>query len=58
MVPPDTYQLEAPPPRVTIEPSGAQESLLWKMCSKLIHPSSWVINDLENTIHNAQQRKV
>ena len=61
MVPPDTYQLETTPPqgkRVNVEPSGAQESLLWKMCSKLIHPSSWVINDLENTIHSPQQRKL
>src|SRR5208283_4810383 len=52
VVPPVTYQLETPPQgkRVNVEQSGAQESLLWKMCSKLIHPSSWVINDLENTI--------
>lgn len=61
MAPPDTYQLVTPPPqgkRVNVEPSGEQESLLWKMTSKLIHPSSWVINDLENTIHSAHQRKV
>ncbi len=61
MVPPDTYKLETIPPqgkRVNVEPSGARESLLWKMCSKLIHPSSWVINDLERTIHNPDQRKV
>ena len=61
MVPPDTYKLETLPPqgkRVNVEPSGARESLIWKMCSKLIHPSSWVINDLENTIHNPDQRKV
>ena len=61
LVPPDTYQLEMPlieGKRVTVAPSGAQESLIWKMCSKLIHPSSWVINDLEGTIHNAYQRQV
>ena len=61
LVPPDTYQLETPlieGKRVTVAPSGAQESLIWKMCSKLIHPSSWVINDLEGTIHNAYQRQV
>ena len=61
LVPPDTYQLEMPliqGRRVTPEPSGAQESLIWKMCSKLIHPSSWVINDLEGTIHNAYQRQI
>jgi hypothetical protein len=61
LVPPDTYQLETPliqGRRVTVEPSGASESLIWKMCSKLIHPSSWVINDLEGTIHNSYQRQV
>ena len=61
LVPPDTYQLEMlliEGKRVTVAPSGAQESLIWKMCSKLIHPSSWVINDLEGTIHNAYQRQV
>jgi hypothetical protein len=61
LAPPDTYQLETPPvqgKRVTVEPSGAKESLLWKMCSKLIHPSSWVINDLEGTVHNSHQRQI
>jgi hypothetical protein len=49
IVPPDTYQLEMPlihGKRVNVAPSGVQESLIWKMCSKLIHPSSWVINNL------------
>ncbi len=61
LVPPDTYQLEMPftqGKRVTVEPSGPQESLIWKICSKLIHPSSWVINNLDGTIHNAFQRQV
>ncbi len=61
LVPPDTYQLAMPliqEKRVTVAPSDAQESLIWKMCSKLIYPSSWVINDLEGTIHNAYQRQV
>ena len=61
VAPPGTYQLEAPliqGKRVTVAPSGAQEALMWKMCSKLIHPSSWVINDPEGTIHNADQRQV
>jgi hypothetical protein len=61
LVPPDTYQLETPliqGRRVSVEPSGDKESLIWKMCSKLIHPSSWVINDLEGTIHNSHQRQV
>jgi hypothetical protein len=61
LVPPDTYQLEMPPTqakRVVVAPSGAQESFIWKMCSKLIHPSSWVINDLDGTVRNADQRQV
>jgi hypothetical protein len=61
LVPRDTYQLDALPmqgKRVFVEPSGTKESLLWKMCSKLIHPTSWVINDLEGTAHNADQRQV
>jgi hypothetical protein len=61
LVPADTYQLEMPltqGKRVTVAPSGAQESLIWKICSKLIHPSSWVINDLKGTIHNTYQRQV
>lgn len=59
--PPDTYQLEIPPiqgKRLTVAPAGAQESLIWKICSKLIHPTSWVINDLEGTVHSAFQRQV
>jgi hypothetical protein len=61
LVPPDTYQLEMPPiqgRRLAVAPSGTQESLIWKICSKLIHPTSWVINDLEGTVHNAFQRQV
>ena len=61
LAPPDTYQLETPlteGKRVTVAPSGAKESLLWKLSSKLIHPSSWVINNLEGTVHNAYQRQV
>lgn len=61
LVPPDTYQLETPltqEKRVTVIPSNEQESLIWKICSKLIHPSSWVINDINGTIRNAYQRQV
>ena len=61
LVPPDALQLEMPlikGNRVTVAPSGTQESLIWKMCSKLVHPTSWVINDLEGTIYNAHQRQV
>ena len=61
VVPPDTYQVDTLPmqvKRVFVEPSGTKEALIWKMCSKLIHPSSWVINDLEGTVHSADQREV
>ncbi len=61
LVPTDTYQLAMPPilgKRVSVGPSDPQESLIWKLCSKLIHPSSWVINNLEGTIHNVFQRQV
>jgi hypothetical protein len=61
-VPPSgTYQLGsvlAKGKRVTVEPSDAEEALLWKMCSKLIHPSSWVINHPADTIHNTYQRQI
>lgn len=60
-VPPDTYKLESPAiagSRIAVRPTGAQEGLLWTMCSKLIHQSSWVINDSAGTIHNAHQREV
>lgn len=61
LAPPDADQFEMPEvegKRVTVEPSGEREALIWKLCSKLIHPSSWVINDLEGTVHNAFQRQV
>jgi len=61
LVPPDTYQLAMPliqGKRVTVAQSGPPESFIWKICSKLIHPSSWVINDPEGTTHNAYQRQV
>ena len=60
LVPAGTYQLGIPAKgkRVNVETSDAEEALLWKMCSKLIHPSSWVINHAADTIHNAYQRQV
>jgi hypothetical protein len=36
--------------RVTVRPSGDQEELTWKVASKLIHPTSQVINGFETTI--------
>ena len=38
--------------RVYVSPSGDQEELTWKMASKLIHPSSQVINGFENTMND------
>jgi len=38
--------------RVDVRPSGDQEDLTWKMASKLIHPSSHVINEFENTMND------
>jgi hypothetical protein len=60
LVPAGTYQLGIPAKgkRVNVEASDAEEALLWKMCSKLIHPSSWVINHTADTSNNAYQRQV
>jgi hypothetical protein len=61
LVPAGTYQLGtmfAKGKRVKVEPSGEEEALLWKTCSELIHPSSWVINHPADTIHNTYQRQV
>lgn len=38
--------------RIQVRPSGDQEELAWKMASKLIHPSSHVINEFENTMND------
>jgi hypothetical protein len=38
--------------RVTVRPSGPQEELTWKTACKMIHPSSYVINDFEGTVKN------
>ena len=38
--------------RVDVKRSGDQEELTWKTASKLIHPSSYVINGFEDTIRN------
>ncbi len=38
--------------RVDVKRSGDQEELTWKTASKLIHPSSYVINGFEDTIMN------
>jgi hypothetical protein len=57
---PATEKLEIlpiPGKRIRVEPSGAEEALIWKICSKLIHPSSVVINNLEGTLHSSFQRR-
>ena len=38
--------------RVDVRRSGDQEELIWKMASKLIHPSSHVSNGFENTMND------
>src|ERR1700716_2884918 len=38
--------------RVDVRRSGAQDELIWKMASKLIHPSSNVIYGFENTMND------
>jgi len=61
LAPCDPAQFEMPEvegKRVTVEPSGSRDALIWKLCSKLVHPSSWVINDLDGSLHNAFQRQV
>jgi hypothetical protein len=54
---PDAEPMPPLPPnsdgkRVDVKRSGDQEELTWKTASKLIHPSSYVINGFEDTIKN------
>jgi hypothetical protein len=55
---PDDAEIMPPLPpnadgkRIDVRPSGDQEELTWKMASKLIHPSSHVINGFENTMND------
>lgn len=60
IVPAGTYQLPNVPQgkRVKVETSDAEEALLWKMCSKLVHPSAWVLNDPEATIRSTEHRRL
>lgn len=52
--PPETTEKK----RVSVGPSGdPQEELTWKMCSKLIHPSSWGINHFEETVLDPNTRQ-
>ncbi len=57
LMPDDAETMPPLPPnsdgkRVDVRPSGDQEELTWKMASKLIHPSSHVINGFENTMND------
>jgi hypothetical protein len=57
LMPNDAETLPPLPPnsdgkRVEVRPSGDQEELTWKMASKLIHPSSQVVNGFENTVND------
>ena len=60
LLPEDTPRPEMPTvkgKRVNVQPTGDRESLTWKMCSKLIHPSSWGINHFEETVQNADTQQ-
>lgn len=57
LMPEDAETMPPLPPnsdgkRVKVRPSGDQEELTWTMASKLIHPSSHVINGFENTMND------
>lgn len=57
LMPDDAETMPPLPPnsdgkRVDVRPSGDQEELTWKMASKLIHPSSHVINGFESTMND------
>jgi hypothetical protein len=43
--------------RVDVKPSGDEESFIWKLSSKLIHPTSLVLNHLDETVHSVQYRE-
>ena len=54
--PDDAETMPALPPnsdgkRTDVTRSGDQEELTWKMASKLIHPTSYVINGFEDTLN-------
>ena len=44
--------------RVDVRPSGDQEEFTWKMASKLIHPSSQVVNEFENTMNDPSNNEL
>lgn len=44
------------PKRVRVEPSDGQESLTWKLACKLIHQTSWLINQYE-LVRTAEEHK-
>jgi hypothetical protein len=38
--------------RVSVKRTGEQEELTWKAACKMVHPTSYVINDFEGTVKN------
>jgi hypothetical protein len=58
---PDTPEMEllpvSDPNRVRIGPSEGQESVTWKVACKLIHPSSWVVNNYDLTARSPENRQ-
>jgi hypothetical protein len=62
LMPDDDETMPPQPPnsdgkRVDVRPSGDQEELTWKMASKLIHPSSHVIKEFENTRNDPPRKQ-
>jgi hypothetical protein len=58
--PDDTPEMDFLPEiakRVRVEPSSGQESVTWKLASKLIHQSSWLINNYELVLTAQEHRQ-
>jgi hypothetical protein len=58
--PEETTPYNVPPVVKRVNPTRIDddEELLWKLCSKFIHPTSFVLDNPENTILNEGYRKV
>ena len=58
--PEETKSIEMPEvqKRVGTERSPGEEEILFKLCSKFIHPTSLVLHDMEGTILSAEHRNL
>ena len=52
------YSLPPTPKRLNPTRIDDEEELLWKVCSKFVHPASFVLDSPETTILNPAYRKV